>query len=228
MLSHYLRSQNRPYSVIQLFDNLHGRVNKALLEGALSELCAGGTVCSKTYGKAVVYWPSQAGFAEVGADEVARLNAQKEDLEARVAAAAGARRAAEARLAALTAGPSGEALEAALEEEGRAVAALEARMAGIRAAMAGGGGGGGGGGASSSSSSAAEPAARAPLSAKDRAALKASVSRYRKVWAARKGQCVDFVGHMADGMGVKPAKVFADLGIEGDEEAGVNIKDFPV
>jgi 26S proteasome regulatory subunit (ATPase 3-interacting protein) len=236
VLQQYFRAQNRPYSIIQLHDNLHGKVNKALLEGALAALVEGGVVCCKEYGKAKVFWPSQAGFSEITAEEVARVNAKRDDLEAQCTAATAARKAVEARVSALTSGPSGAALEAALAEEQRAVAALEARVAGIRAAAGGGGGGGagsGGGsgagdGAGASASASASAAARAPLSAKEKAALKASLSRYRKVWATRKGLCIDFVQQMAEAGGLKVAKVFADIGLETDEEAGVNIKDFPL
>ena len=221
----YLCSQNRPYSIIQLFDNLHGRVNKALLEGALGELVSRGVVCVKEYGKAKVYWPSQSGFADVTAEQVAAVNASKEELEARLAEVSAERKAVDARVSALTSGPSGAALEAALEAERQAVAALEARIAGIRGAAPGGGSGG----SSSSSSSAAAAAAapRAPLSAKEKAAVKASISRYRKVWATRKAACVDFVQSMADSGGGKASKIFEEVGIETDESVGVNIKDFP-
>jgi hypothetical protein len=129
----YLRAQNRPYSAIQLHDNLHGRVNKALMESALAALVEGGSVCRKDYGKAAIFWPAQGAFAAVTQEEVAALNAKMEQLEAAAAAAGAARRAAEARLAALTAGPSGAALESALAEARARMRAAEAALVRVRA-----------------------------------------------------------------------------------------------
>jgi 26S proteasome regulatory subunit (ATPase 3-interacting protein) len=205
-----LRAQNRPYSAIQLHDNLHGRVNKALMESALAALVEGGAVCKKEYGKAAIFWPAQGAFAAVTQEEVATLNTKVEQLSVAVAAAGAARREAEVRLATLTAGPSGAALEAALGEARAAVAALEARLA-----AAGSGSGG--------ASSAAPPRV---LSAAERAALKQTFARYRACWATRKAAAVDFAGALADGGGPKPAVLFKDAGVETDEEVGVILKDF--
>ncbi len=221
----YLRAQNRPYSAIQLHDNLHGRVNKALMESALATLVEGGAVCRKEYGKAAIFWPSQGAFSAVTQEEVAALNAKNEQLEAAVAAAGAARRAVEARLGMLTAGPSGAALEAALGEARGAVAALEARLA---AAGSGGGGKGPGGSGGGSDSMAAAGAAAAPprvLSAAEKVALKQTFARYRACWATRRAAAIDFAGALADGGGPKPAALFKDAGVETDEEAGISLRD---
>ena len=59
----YLFNQNRPYSAIQIHDNLHKRIPKTLLERCLNVLCedAGETaqILCKEYGKAKIYFPNQ-------------------------------------------------------------------------------------------------------------------------------------------------------------------------
>jgi hypothetical protein len=50
----------RPYSVIQVFENLHQRVSKPVVERTLNALCEeGGDLCVKEYGKAKIYFPDQ-------------------------------------------------------------------------------------------------------------------------------------------------------------------------
>lgn len=56
----YMTQQNRPYSVIQVFDNLHKRVGKALVQKVLDSLSAGeGPLKCKEYGKAKIYYLDQ-------------------------------------------------------------------------------------------------------------------------------------------------------------------------
>jgi hypothetical protein len=57
----YFRQQNRPYSAIQIHDNLHKRVQKSSVEKCLAALATmpGKLVC-KEYGKSKIYFPDQA------------------------------------------------------------------------------------------------------------------------------------------------------------------------
>jgi hypothetical protein len=67
LLLQYLKQQNRPYSAIQMFDNLHKRIPKATLERVLTVLCGPGEgVLSKEYGKTRIYFPDQS---LLGADQ---------------------------------------------------------------------------------------------------------------------------------------------------------------
>jgi hypothetical protein len=77
LVKQYLLNQNRPFSVIQIYDNLHHRVPKPQLQRgmydsssflnshcclALDELCAPGPKCClrvKDYGKAKIYFADQ-------------------------------------------------------------------------------------------------------------------------------------------------------------------------
>lgn len=57
----YLRQQNRPYSAIQIYDNLHKRITKPLIERVLNAICAANDcdlIC-KEYGKAKIYFIDQ-------------------------------------------------------------------------------------------------------------------------------------------------------------------------
>jgi hypothetical protein len=56
----YFKQQNRPYSAIQVYDNLHKRAAKSVIERALTNLCEtnAGLLC-KEYGKAKIYFVDQ-------------------------------------------------------------------------------------------------------------------------------------------------------------------------
>lgn len=59
----YLHQQNRPFSSIQVFDNLHKRVAKAVVEKVLqnlSEDTASTHIRCKEYGKAKLFWSEEA------------------------------------------------------------------------------------------------------------------------------------------------------------------------
>lgn len=61
LILQYLRQQNRPYSPIQVHDNLHKRIPKATCERVLTALSSdGGGVICKEYGKAKIYFIDQS------------------------------------------------------------------------------------------------------------------------------------------------------------------------
>jgi len=205
------------------------------MESALQELVARGVACKKDYGKASIYWPSQASFSSISAEDVTAVTKKLEGLEAEVRMVKEARGVIEASIASMTAGPSGEALEAALRSERDAVAALEQRVQIIRVAQEESSGGGSsgskrvqGGETSGGAGSATLAGPARILSHSEKAALKHSLARYRKVWVNRKAAVVDFLENMADGAGCKPAKFYVEAGLETDEAAGVSIRDFPL
>lgn len=65
LILQYLRLQNRPYSAIQVFDNLHKRIAKPIVERCLATLSEpdGGLRC-KEYGKAKIYFFDQKNMSE--------------------------------------------------------------------------------------------------------------------------------------------------------------------
>jgi len=60
LILQYMKQQNRPYSSIQIHDNLHKRVPKTTLEKVLTTLTSpGGGLLCKEYGKAKIYYVDQ-------------------------------------------------------------------------------------------------------------------------------------------------------------------------
>lgn len=58
----YMTKQNRPYSLINIFDNLHAAVKKPLLEKVLDDLCEENKLRVKDFNKNKIYMLDQSQF----------------------------------------------------------------------------------------------------------------------------------------------------------------------
>ena len=74
-------AQNRPYSAQNVFDNLHGKVKKALVPKILDKLVADGKLQMKEYGKARIYLGNQDQYPEVSNDELERMDSENAQLK---------------------------------------------------------------------------------------------------------------------------------------------------
>lgn len=63
-----------------LVQNLHNAVGKAQAQKVLDNLVSKGIVIEKKNGKQVVYWHDQSGFGEVNNEELAKLDAETQEL----------------------------------------------------------------------------------------------------------------------------------------------------
>ena len=55
----YMQKQNRPYNLLNVFDNLHGKYKKPVLETVLNELAEEGHLTAKDFSKNRVYYLNQ-------------------------------------------------------------------------------------------------------------------------------------------------------------------------
>lgn len=104
----YLKQQNRPYSLLQIFDNLHKRIPKATLERVLGVLSASGEgVIGKEYGKAKIFYPDQSLLAsDHTAEQLERMAEENDELRVQLSAVSAREREMRAELARLQAEPS--------------------------------------------------------------------------------------------------------------------------
>ena len=58
----YLYKQNRPYSLLNIFENLHKAIKKPALEKVLTELVDEDKLALKEFGKSMVYILNQNNF----------------------------------------------------------------------------------------------------------------------------------------------------------------------
>lgn len=69
----YMKKQNRPYSIINIFDNLHGKIAKKNMQKALDTLTEDGLLQAKEFGKNKVWLLNQQNIPQVNAKELSDL-----------------------------------------------------------------------------------------------------------------------------------------------------------
>ncbi|KAG0698659.1 Homologous-pairing protein 2 [Chionoecetes opilio] len=76
----YVEQQNRPYSVNDIFLNLHKEVGKTAVQKALDQLTAEGTVREKAYGKQKVYVYNQELFPPLDETQLKEMDTRTAEL----------------------------------------------------------------------------------------------------------------------------------------------------
>lgn len=77
----YLTQQNRPYSAVDIFNNLHKEFGKTAVVKALETLAENGKVTEKVYGKQKVYAPLQDQYGEYNDEELKAFDKQAMTLQ---------------------------------------------------------------------------------------------------------------------------------------------------
>ena len=67
--------QNRPYSLQNVIDNMHGKVPRKICQTVLDALTDQKVLQMKEYGKAKLYLANQDNFPEPSPEELAQLDA---------------------------------------------------------------------------------------------------------------------------------------------------------
>ena len=70
----YMKSQNRPYSALDVFQNLHKKYGKTAIVKAMESLSEKNKLLEKTYGKSKIYVINQSQFADVNDDELKEID----------------------------------------------------------------------------------------------------------------------------------------------------------
>ncbi|KAK4299658.1 hypothetical protein Pmani_028080 [Petrolisthes manimaculis] len=76
----YLEQQNRPYSINDIFMNLHKEIGKTALQKAMDLIVSEGSVREKVYGKQKVYVYNQEQFPALDQEELKKMDTQINDL----------------------------------------------------------------------------------------------------------------------------------------------------
>lgn len=75
-IKQYLMKQNRPYSAIDITNNLHKEFGKTLVERTLETLSESGQITKKTYGKQKVFCADQSQYPDMDDAELKSMDAQ--------------------------------------------------------------------------------------------------------------------------------------------------------
>lgn len=75
-IQQYLVKQNRPYSAIDIFNNLHKEYGKTLVVRTLETLAESGKIKEKAYGKQKVYCADQCQYPDIDESELKSMDAK--------------------------------------------------------------------------------------------------------------------------------------------------------
>lgn len=196
----YLNMQNRPYSAIDIFNNLHKEYGKAAVCKALDSLVADGKINSKTYNKQTVYVANQSQFAEVNDAELKEMEAQIADMTQKVKESADAQRRLDAEFQTLNSSLTTDDARAQLVELTKACSHYEEKLTTIQ-----------------SNTNAVSPAKRQQI-------VKARTT-YIKEWRKRKRMVTDITSTILEGYPRCKKDLLEEVGIETDEDVGVTVPD---
>ncbi|KAF0690112.1 Aste57867_18506 [Aphanomyces stellatus] len=193
----YLRQTNRPYSVLNVFENLHRRIGKTMLQKILDVLVDQGEICVKTYGKSQIYYYNQSKLPLPSGDLLAKVESQLQSVVEEVGGLEKELKEHETVLGGLTSQMSDADLEAALKGQTEEADLLSAKLKQVGAH------------------------ASAPVDPSLKAGLTKSFQKYRGEWVKRKRIVMDAVDQIAEGMEKKRKDVLELCGVETDESVGV-------
>ncbi|KAH9091667.1 hypothetical protein Ae201684P_011211 [Aphanomyces euteiches] len=198
----YLRQTNRPYSVLNVFENLHRRIGKTMLQKILDVLVEQGEINVKTYGKSQIYYYNQRKLPAPSAELLAKTEDSIQTVFEEVSALEKTLKEKEAVLNGLTSQMSDAELTAALADLENEASSLSAKL------------------------QQANERNTAPVDPGAKAHLTKSFQKYRTEWLKRKRIVMDAVDQIAEGMEKKRKDVMELCGVESDESVGV--KEIPV
>ncbi|EDO49087.1 predicted protein [Nematostella vectensis] len=77
----YLVKNNRPYSAVDIFTNLHKEYGKTAVQRSLESLASEDKIQEKVYGKQKVYAPKQDQFSDYDEGEIKKMDSQIASLQ---------------------------------------------------------------------------------------------------------------------------------------------------
>ncbi|CBJ27185.1 TBPIP domain containing protein [Ectocarpus siliculosus] len=196
-VSDYMLQSNRPYSYINVFDNLRKKIPKAMVQKLLDELVRDGTLKLQEYGKARIYYANQDalpnGAGDASADKMRTLDQEAKTLTSQLEIVSKQEQQTRARASSLSCQPTDDELTKKLANCAQELEQAEAR------------------------NGAAKGQGRS-VAAGGMKTAKQSFNKFRALWVTRKRNAMDVVDMIADGMEKKPKVVMEMLGVEPDED----------
>ena len=196
----YMKSQNRPYSALDVFNNLHKKFGKTAVVKALESLAEKKKMLEKTYGKSKIYVIEQSQFSAVDDVKLKELDDKISMLHNSVNNLRSNWNESNSQLKSLTSSLTTEnalVLRKTLQEE---TGDLEKKLNRI------------------TSNSVCVDAVQKELANKNH---KSMISQWRK----RKRMTVDLINAVLEGYPKTKKQFFEEVGIETDEDCKVSIPD---
>lgn len=196
----YLNMQNRPYSAVDIFNNLHKEYGKVAVCKALDSLVADGKISSKTYNKQTVYVANQSQFPEVNDAELKEMEAQIGTMTQKLKDSTDAQRRLDSELQVLNNSLTTDDAQAQVAELTKVCSHYEEKLKLLQ-----------------SNTNAVSPEERQQT-------VKARTT-YIKEWRKRKRMVTDITNTILEGYPRSKKDLLEEVGIETDEDAGIVIPD---
>ncbi|TPX68521.1 hypothetical protein SpCBS45565_g03035 [Spizellomyces sp. 'palustris'] len=201
----YLKKQNRPYSAVDVFNNLGGQVGKSNVLKALTALAEEKQIHAKPNGKQWVYVAKQDDLQAPSKEDLDAMDSKIAKLKDDVAALKEETREAQAVLNGLTNSLTNEQIEQRLRELEEENSKLEERLSSLRSGST-----------------------RQQLSAEDRKRIDKNLEAMQKEWRKRKRMFNDMWAAVTENIQGSLAEFRETVGVETDEAAGVDINADPL
>jgi len=194
----YMTEQNRPYSAVQLFDNLHQRVKKAQVPKILEALAKEGKLKEFVFGKTKIYLVEQSFFPEPNQSELAQIESEIAQLNAQLQEDKNQISHLKTEISLLENEPPDEQVDALISESEASVKTKQEKLVMAKAKSG-------------------------SLSKSDMDKLQQDFNNCFKEWKTRKAAEKEIIEAYCESSNKKPKKVRTERGIETDEDAKANI-----
>jgi 26S proteasome regulatory subunit (ATPase 3-interacting protein) len=189
----YMLTQNRPYSVINIFDNLHGQVKKAQLIKILESLTEDKKLICKEY-NTKIYLANQDNFPPINAAHLSSLDLSIDNIKKENAHLKEILNSKHSELKAITSEYTDAELDIVIEQNKKKVEMLRKKVEKIN-------------------NNTIEPVPEEKMKEKEKELEKMKV-KYKKI----KRICLDVIDRFVEGMDMKRSKFIEESGIEDDKE----------
>jgi len=194
----YLNKQNRPYSAVDILNNLHKEHGKTAVQKALDALVAEGKIKAKTYNKQTVYVADQSQFVSMDDAELKSMEGQITVLTQKLKESVDATRKLEAELSSLSSSLTTDEARAQLAELTKECVRYSEKLVSLK-----------------SSTNVVSPVERQQI-------MKAR-TLYVKEWRKRKRMGSEIVDAILEGYPKSKKELLEEVGVETDEDVGVKI-----
>ncbi|XP_064614255.1 homologous-pairing protein 2 homolog [Liolophura sinensis] len=189
----YLNRQNRPYSAIDIFNNLHKEFGKTAVVKGCESLAQDGKIREKTYGKQKVYVADQSQFADVDESEIQSMDKRVAEMTEELRTNMADIHKAETELKSLTSSLTTAEAERLLGEVTQSCHSLKSKLASLKEGQV-------------------------LISKEDKDKIYHERAKFVKEWRKRKRMSNDILGAILEGYPKTKKQLYEDIGVETDED----------
>ncbi|KAK8813227.1 hypothetical protein WA158_002819 [Blastocystis sp. Blastoise] len=197
VILNYINEQNKPFSSTIVYENLHRTVKKAHAVRVLAQLAQDGKIIEKEYGKTKIYYADQNQFPSVSEEELVSMEEKIATLKEQEKDLLSKSNIYKNELKSLQTSLPDSELKAAIEKYKTENEAMETKLNILRNSGA--------------------------IDKTELDSLQTNVNKYTKIWKQRRHMCMEGIKTLADGLEKKDQEVIDEIGLETEEELGIEL-----